>query len=297
MATTTDARTKKIIDNARKQAAAVVKSREAALKRRAKALAQEGLEAVKITKGYLVAEGDSWFDYPGLDVLRSLEDDFGYDVESVAHAGDRVESMAWGKDQLIKFSAAIEKLIRNGHTPTAILLSGGGNDVAGDQFGLLINHINSPGAGLNESIVRGVIDERSRDAYIHILAAVTALCEEKAGQRIPILVHGYGYAVPDGRGFLGGWWLLPGPWLEPGFRDKGFDRMDDRRPLVKKLIDRFNDMLKGVAATAELSHVKYVDLRGVLPSGPAEYKRWWANELHPTDRGFRAVAGEFVKKL
>ena len=31
----------------------------------------------------LIAEGDSWFDYPFHDVLRILEDHHGYDVESV----------------------------------------------------------------------------------------------------------------------------------------------------------------------------------------------------------------------
>ena len=48
------------------------------------------------TAGVLVAEGDSWFDYPFNDVLSLLEDNHGYDVESVAHKGDRVEEMAYG---------------------------------------------------------------------------------------------------------------------------------------------------------------------------------------------------------
>jgi len=298
MATTVDARTKKIIAVAKERAAKVAREREKALQRRKKALGQEvpGLEAVGGTKGHLIAEGDSWFDYPGVDILRVLEDDFGFDVESVAHSGDRVEMMAWGRDQLTKFSAAIEKVIRNGHTPKAILLSGGGNDIAGPELGMLLNHAGSPAAGLNESIVRGVIDERARDAYIHIIAAVTALCEQKLGSRVPIVTHGYGYAVPDGRGFLGGWWLLPGPWLEPGFIDKGFARLADRQPLMNALIDRFNAMVQGVASLSAFAHVKYIDLRPVLPNAP-NHKRFWANELHPTDRGFRAVAAEFARAL
>jgi hypothetical protein len=43
--------------------------------------------------------------------------------------------------------------------------------------------------------------------------------------------------VLDGRGFLGGWWFLPGPWLEPGFREKGFARLPERITLAKQLID------------------------------------------------------------
>ena len=303
--TTTDSRTKKIISAARAKAANVAKERQKALQRREKALAAvpvtEGVEAEDTeaaSRGHLVAEGDSWFDYPGIDILRVLEDDFGFDVESVAHSGDRVEMMAWGRDQLTKFSAAIEKLIRNGKRPRAILLSGGGNDIAGAEFGFLLNHAGSTAAGLNESIVTGVIDERARDAYIHIIAAITALCQQKLGERVPILVHGYGYAVPDGRGFLGGWWLLPGPWLEPGFIEKGFNKMADRQPLMNKLIDRFNDMVQAVAALPEFAHVKYVDLRAVLSNKTAtNYKQFWDNEMHPTPKGFRAIAAKFVAAL
>jgi hypothetical protein len=43
--------------------------------------------AVPPATGLLVAEGDSWFDYPLHDVLSMLEDEHGFDVESVAHKG------------------------------------------------------------------------------------------------------------------------------------------------------------------------------------------------------------------
>src|SRR6266498_1351541 len=49
--------------------------------------------ATAATKGWLIAEGDSWFDYPGTDLLDALQQS-AYDVESVARAGDRVEMMA-----------------------------------------------------------------------------------------------------------------------------------------------------------------------------------------------------------
>jgi hypothetical protein len=39
------------------------------------------------SRGVLVAEGDSWFDYPWFDVLGLLEDQHRYDVRPVAHKG------------------------------------------------------------------------------------------------------------------------------------------------------------------------------------------------------------------
>jgi hypothetical protein len=243
--------------------------------------------------GVLVAEGDSWFDYPWNDVLGMLEDEHGYDVESVAHKGDRVEDMAYSGGQLEELARTIEKVLRQGVVPTAILLSGGGNDVAGDEFEMLLNHASSPNPGLNEDVVRGVIEDRVRNAYVTIIAAVTKLCRQQTGNVVPVIIHGYDRPVPDGRGFAGGWGPLPGPWLEPGFRTKGFEDLDETTRMAGKLIDRFNAMLSTVASTAGFDHVHYLDLRNTLSNGAA-YKTWWANELHPTKRGFAAVADKFA---
>ena len=43
-------------------------------------------ETMHQTAGFLIAAGDSWFDYPWHDVLRMLEDHHGYDVESGTNA-------------------------------------------------------------------------------------------------------------------------------------------------------------------------------------------------------------------
>jgi len=231
------------------------------------------------------------------NVVRLLEDKYGFDVESVANNGDRVEDMAYSKGQLEKFTRLLEKEIRrNAIPPRAILLSGGGNDVAGTEFAILLNHALSAKPGLNDNVVKGVVDERIAMAYLHIIGAVTRICEQRLGRRIPILVHGYDYPVPDGRGFWGGALVLPGPWLEPGFRAKRYDDMEHRKEIVRALIDRFNEMLGRLSAMPELSHVRYIDLRKTLSSG-ADYKEWWANELHPTKEGFLEVTRRFADAI
>lgn len=242
------------------------------------------------TKGWLIAEGDSWFDYPGTDLLDALQQS-AYDVESVARAGDRVEMMAFGRGQLDKFAAAVEKVIGSGHIPKAILLSGGGNDIAGSEFGFLINHAGSPKQGFNDSVVRGVIEERIRDAYVWIIRTITDLCQKMLKQKVRIILHGYGYAIPDGSGVLGGWGPLPGPWLRPGFIEKGFDNLPENTQMMHTLMDRFNNMVESVAADFE--HVRYVNLRDVLPAT----KTLWANELHPKQNGFKLAAMEIEKAI
>lgn len=251
------------------------------------------------SSGVLVAEGDSWFDYPWTDVLEELEDGHGYDVYDVARAGDRIEDMAYEDGQLAKFARNLEKVLRDGKVPSAVLLSGGGNDIAGDDFHTVLNHATSPSPGLNEAVVRGLVDERVRAGYLTILAGITGVMDRYLTVRVPIVLHGYDYAVPDGRGFMGGWGPLPGPWLDPGFTRKGYNPKTQgvvRRRIVRDLIDRFNDMLSGVAKVPELKHVRYVDLRGTLPTG-ANYDDWWANELHPTPDGFEKVAAKFAATI
>jgi lysophospholipase L1-like esterase len=273
----------------------------AALERRQAATTRSAAAAFK---GDLIAEGDSWFDYPFFDVLEMLEDD-GWKIESAAHKGDNLEDMAHDETQIDRLARAFDKFRQHGVTPRAILLSGGGNDIAGDEFPVLLNHANSGLPALNDEVVTGLIDTRLRHALASLLGTLATFSRNFFGETKPILVHGYGYPVPDGRGYLGGAWILPGPWLEPGFRRKGhFGRtpaqqaqaLQANAAQLRKLIDRYNAMMEDVASS--LPKVHYVNLRDILTGDPTQaYKKDWNDELHPTRSGFRRVADEFEKVL
>ena len=294
----------------------IIARRKLALARRAKAIATHPARMrlkVQVTDaagtqtsgaadtiGHLVAAGDSWFDYPFHDVLTLLDDNYGYSIESSAHAGDAIESMAYNQGgQLEKLARCFEKVAAQGAVPKAVLLSGGGDDIAGDEFGMLLNNANSPIAGWNDEVVDGVINRRIAASYRTMLDAIAALSQHYAGAILPILVHGYDYAVPDGRGVLGGWGPLPGPWLQPGFTQKQFADLAQNTAMIQNVIDRFNAMLQALAGGSAYKHVHYIDLRGTLPNSLARnaYRTWWANELHPEKKGFEAVAARFAKVL
>jgi len=259
--------------------------------------------------GLLLAEGDSWFDYPFYDVLGLLEAQ-GWEVESVAHKGDNLEDMAHDAGQVEQLTRAFERVGDAGKKPRAILLSGGGNDIAGDEFAMLINHVNSTLPTLNATVAEGVIGERLRTAMASLVGVVSRLAREHFGERPRVVLHGYDYPVPDGRGWMGGAWILPGPWLEPGFRRKGHvaQRAQDRERVLqanmlvlRDLIDRYNVMLSGLArdlASQGLADVRYVDLRGTLSTAlPSGYKADWGNELHPTKSGFAKVTAKIAAAL
>jgi hypothetical protein len=284
----------------RRKASTVIRT-EVTHRLKAIAAAPVAATAALTTAGYLVAVGDSWFAYPIHNVLTKLEDNFGYNVESTAHNGDPIEYMVSHVGQLDKFARLLDKIKAFGATPHAVLISGGGDDVAGAEFGMLINNFDLSDAGWNQQVLAGVIDERVATAYRKMFLAVNQLCQNDFHQTLPILVHGYDYPVPDGRGFLGGWGPFPGPWLKPGFDEKLFTNLQQNIGMMKTLIDRFNAMLQTVAKG--FSNVNYIDLRGTLSNGQ-NYKAFWANELHPTgdtlfgDRdGFLAVAKRFEAVL
>ena len=167
--------------------------------------------------------------------------------------------MAYSEGQFEEFARRLEKLLRDNKVPRSILLSGGGNDIAGTEFAILLNSAGSRLPAINQDIRRGVIDVRLRDAYATMIAGLTAICQRYLGRPIPIVMHGYDYPVPDGRGFLGVG-LLPGPWLQPGFRQKGYEDRAENFRITKVLIDRFNRMLEELSGVPEFSHVRYLNL-------------------------------------
>jgi hypothetical protein len=248
------------------------------------------------TAGFLAAAGDSWFDYPFHDVLKLLEDHHGYNVESTAHKGDPIEKIAYAGGQLEDFARKLDKIKARGAAPKAVLVSGGGDDVAGNEFGMLLNNAFSPIAGWDAAVLDGVLNQRILTAYTQLLMSITSLCQGTFGKTIPVLIHGYDYPVPDGRGFFGGW-PFPGPWLDPGFREKNFGDLAQRIAMMQALMDRFNDVVKSLPSQPTFAHVHYIDLRGTLSNRLADYQQWWANELHPTERGFEAVTDRFVAEL
>jgi hypothetical protein len=257
------------------------------------------------TAGYLLAVGDSWFDYPIHDILTRLDDNYGYNIESSAHRGDPIESMVSRVGQLDKFARCMDKIVALGATPKAILVSGGGDDIAGNEFGMLINNIDLlPIPGWNDQVIAGVIDTRIAAAYRLMFLSINSLCQKSLDRTFPILVHGYDYPVPDGRGFLGGGWLLPGPWLKPGFDEKLFTDINATTQMMITIIDRFNAMLQNLTREPGFQNVTYIDLRNTLSNSQANYKDWWANEIHPNaggifggQDGWGAIAAKFQAVL
>jgi hypothetical protein len=232
----------------------------------------------------LVAEGDSWFDYrPGTDVIDCLRAFHGYRILNEAAAGDTLENMIYGTQitrqfQPVSPSIAIVLERLEQHTPKALLFSGGGNDIAGDEFASFLNHGGSGLPVLRMDYVETMIEVVFRRYFEDLIAKVAEVSPTTS-----IVVHGYGHTRPTGIGV--GWWVFrfAGPWLRPALASKRILDAAEQLQAVATMIDRYNAMLASLAADHQ--RFVHVDLREELDPDTD-----WANELHLSNSAFRRVA-------
>ena len=222
----------------------------------------------------LLLIGDSWFWYPidnlAVEVGGRLP---GQVLLAVGRTG--ADAGEWAT----KYRKDIERAFDwHGNGVSGLMLSGGGNDIAGmNDFLRLIKDDCSAATTVADCYRPGQPDATLAGidgAYRAVIAKFRA-CSATA----PVFVHQYDYAWPTGRGVFG-----PATWLKaPMDAAKVPPRL--RRPLFKNLIDQLKALQVAMAANADL-RVVVMETAGVLPDDTS----MWANELHPTPAGFRRLA-------
>ncbi len=261
----------------------------------------------------LLAQGDSWFDYPpGTDLIDCLNSEHGHSITNLAVAGSTLNDEAYGPVPRQLFGLPIplgrkrsedpDRITELVHhiqqtKPQALLLSAGGNDVAGNEFFSFLNNANSQLPAVNADVLNGVVNGTFKAAYQYLLdTALAAAGDSRIA--MPIFIHGYDYPWPDGRAlnlFFG--WKI-GPWFDEAFSLKNYPNRNGtdlaaRRRILVQFIDAVNNMQKDLVASPRYAgKVFYVNLVGTLRSVSD-----WANELHPANSGFRALAAKFDAAL
>ena len=192
-----------------------------------------------------LAIGDLWFDYPlndyGLpwpnqDIIAQLET-LGNPspiILSRAIAG-QASTVATGLTNQEQYLSDITTGSWLNGKPDAILVSAGGDDIAGDQFVVYLDYV---GGGLS-SRIKGVIDS--------VEASYQALFQfrDVYAPDTPIFGHCYDYAIPNGSRTLFG-----GPWLKPSLDFTSYN-YSQGLAIVKQAIDDFQAMLNRLASVAK----------------------------------------------
>jgi hypothetical protein len=226
----------------------------------------------RLADGYsgptLVAEGDSWFQYPFRlrDVVDwMIDDEDSYPVLCTSAAGDLLANMADRREYIASLEQARAKIL---------LVSGGGNDLCAG--GALARHLERFDPELKPW-------EYLRSSYTALLdeafAQYDRIFRDVLGARPGsfVICHGYDYAIP----------LPKGRWLGLPMAEQGIVAPKLQREIAVVMVDRFNKGLKRLASTFE--HVRFVDCRGLVPADG------WFDELHPRNVGFRTVSRRILE--
>jgi hypothetical protein len=234
----------------------------------------------------IVAEGDSWFEYPNAeDLLVRLGE--RYAVLSLAKAGDSFAEVTGAGDELFP-------TLNNppaGKDFHIVLLSLGGNEVMGRI----------------EDFVHPYQYGRPDAEYIKPeFAAMLAGVEKKFGallQRVidngtqHVILHGYDYPHPiyppePGEGPNGSQWI--GPPLK-NLRNIG--TITTYRYIANTMLRDFNAMLARVASDAQYQgRVHVIRLLGTIgerDTNKGANQDLWFDEIHGTEEGFARLARKF----
>jgi hypothetical protein len=186
------------------------------------------------------------------------------------------------RERIIKF------LKSKKHGPfDALLYSGGGNDVVGDQLCLWLKEFDPH----DPDPVNAINRTRLEDIVGVVRAAYEDLIEirDREAPDCVIFLHAYDFAMPDGRGVC-----HVGPWLKPSLDFRGWTDPTQAKKIVRDVLLP----LDGELSRFEKAHrnVVYVRTQGTLTQTTAD----WANELHPSKGrggGFNKIAGRFLEAL
>lgn len=228
----------------------------------------------------LLAQGDSWLDHRPTDLADRLRRDSGHAVTSLAISGSTLDQVVYGtlpRDHLGVVGAhqisRAEDLIYalQSVRPHAVLLSAGGNDVKGGALSLLGSALASP-SGIDTAAVHRYVSEAFAQFYRDLVSLVTA----KANQmdlRVPIVIHGYDYPRVSERAH----------WLATQLGHGAAQLLEG---VGRAFVDAFDAVLSELT-DEHPGTVFLADLRGTLTEGDD-----WADEIHPSARGFAKLAGK-----
>ena len=231
----------------------------------------------------MLAVGDSWFWYPFNNLLGEIAR--RRPQQSIVVAGyNGAEAGEWNT----KFAESIKvtfDFFARGPLVRVLLLSGGGNDIVGTQnFPKLLKANCSTCNQLADCYAAGQPDAALAEIEGHYRTLIARFRGYNPGA--VVVLHNYDKAWPTGDGVFG-----PADWLKVPM-DGCQVPQELRAELFADLVDRLGLLQERMAGDPALDRVLAVKTAGTLDG------RGWANELHPTSKGFkRLVEQKFLPAL
>jgi hypothetical protein len=260
----------------------------------------------------IYAEGDSWFQFPLFinDIIDWLSKKEGYIVYSDAYGGDWITNIIY-ESQYVSALSVLK--------PSFFLISGGGNDLVGNNRLAMMVQKNYSNRKYVEAanIIDPQLSETQKEMIIaaqdHITKEFYAFLWAIKAQYLLLfrnlyatgstqgdvitITQGYDYAIPGlkpdrpvfhpGQVFINKS-LDNGCWLERPLRIRGIFDEYLQRSLVFTFIYEFNRIFISLATEHGFKNVYHVDSRGLAVS-----RSNWFDELHYRSKFFKKVAGAY----
>ncbi len=224
----------------------------------------------------LILIGDSWFWYPFNNLAHELASQLSFNHVLLVLGNNGAEAQEWSTKYRKQIDLAFKWYAEGAQ---GLLLSGGGNDVAGpEDFDPLIED-NCSGKRTVEScyspLQPGSLLGKIRGSYEDVIAKF-----RKYNGTAPFFTHNYEKAWPTGDGLFG-----PAKWLKvPMERARVPEKL--RHPLFVDLIAQLRNAQLDIAkATQGPGKFIPIETAGTLPDD----EDVWANELHLKPAAFKKM--------
>jgi hypothetical protein len=248
----------------------------------------------------ILAEGDSWFELPvGVHEIVGwlLKENPEYAIYSMANGGDWITNIIYDG----KYVAELPIV-----DPHYFLISGGGNDLVGDnRVAIMVSkNANIPGReGRVAPQHLPASDHVTKDFFAFLITIKLQYFMmfrniHTAFKHTIIITQGYDYAIPSYAWrfslryplqYFVNWVADTGGWLKRPLDIKKIPS-NLHTALVRFFIDEINEMYISLAQRPEFPNLFHIDCRGTAQSHDD-----WFDELHLKPYKFRIVANAFQK--
>lgn len=259
----------------------------------------------------IVAEGDSWFQFPFLikDIIDWLRKYPDYAVYSIAYGGDWFTNILYEEKYIEELSI---------HCPDAFLISGGGNDFVGSsRLAIMVQPDAKGSLPPNTGLRYRLLDAETNSIRNDILAGYPHITHsffsfiwtvktqywilfqnlQRSGKynQMKIITQGYDYVIPTLR-YRWKKFLQPlinravgsGKWLKRPLLIKGITSQLVGEQILKAMIFEINCMFIELASHPGFPNVYHIDCRHTA-------RGWndWYDELHLNSNRFKEIAAAY----
>lgn len=247
----------------------------------------------------IVSEGDSWFHFPAVPILKDIinqliyMDESPYAIYSTGYPGDDLLKYVSKDDNGKLRGDVVDALITE--NPGFLLLSGGGNDILRSDEGGMENIIKPVDPAEPGRAAKDYLNDHYLNTLLPKLMGQFTLIFDHVKFHHPqckILTHSYSYLQPRGDDYVEKPLRRPLARGGIGINETDLPGVNHKQLMTKitrEVIDEFHQRL--IALAGQYANVHVVDCRDELEDSD------WFDEGHPNSGGCHKIACLFEDKI